>query len=98
MSIRSLRGSGPWGVANRSRAPLVEAPFKPKGGIEGAMVLSFRTAGALVGILAACGSAGAQELRPDIITRTNELYDHDIVTNIVPGRTHLRLSNATANI
>ncbi len=62
------------------------------------MVLSFRTAGALVGILAACGSAGAQELRPDIITRTNELYDYDIVTNIVPGRTHLRLSNATANI
>ncbi|HET9252991.1 MAG TPA: lysyl oxidase family protein [Candidatus Eisenbacteria bacterium] len=38
------------------------------------------------------------ERRPDIVTRTNELYDHDIVTSIVPGRTHLRLSNATANI
>jgi hypothetical protein len=38
------------------------------------------------------------DLIPDVTTRTNELYDHDIVTNIVPGRTHLRLSNATANI
>lgn len=38
------------------------------------------------------------DLPPDILTRTNELYDHDIVTNIVPGRTHLRLSNATANV
>ena len=38
------------------------------------------------------------ELRPDILTRINELYDHDIVTNIEPGRTHLRLANATANI
>ena len=37
------------------------------------------------------------DLRPDIVTRANELYDHDIVTNIAPGRTHLRLSNATAN-
>ena len=35
---------------------------------------------------------------PDILTRMNELFDHDIVTNIVPGRTHLRLSNATANL
>ena len=38
------------------------------------------------------------DLVPDILTRTNELYDYDIVTNISPGRTHLRLSNATANI
>lgn len=38
------------------------------------------------------------DLRPDILTRTNELYDHNIVTNIEPGKTHLRLSNATANI
>ena len=38
------------------------------------------------------------DLIPDILTRTNELYDYDIVTNIVPGRTHLRLSNATANM
>ena len=39
-----------------------------------------------------------QDLVPDILVRTNELYDYDIVTNIVPGHTHLRLSNATANI
>ncbi|HET9252988.1 MAG TPA: pre-peptidase C-terminal domain-containing protein [Candidatus Eisenbacteria bacterium] len=38
------------------------------------------------------------QVRPDIFTRTNELYDHEIVTNIVPGRTHLRFSNATANV
>ena len=38
------------------------------------------------------------DLVPDVMTRTSELYDYDFVTNIVPGRTHLRLSNATANI
>lgn len=38
-----------------------------------------------------------KDLVPDILTRTNELYDYDIVTNIVPGHTHLRFSNATAN-
>ncbi|HEX6031503.1 MAG TPA: lysyl oxidase family protein [Tepidiformaceae bacterium] len=39
-----------------------------------------------------------QDLVPDILVRMNELYDYDIVTNIVPGHTHLRFSNATANI
>ena len=38
------------------------------------------------------------DLLPDVITRTNELYDHEIVTSISPGRTHIRFSNATANI
>ena len=38
------------------------------------------------------------DLLPDILSRTNDLYDYDFVTNIVPGRTHLRFSNATANI
>jgi hypothetical protein len=38
------------------------------------------------------------DIRPDIFTRANDLYDHDVVTNIEPGRTHLRFSNATANI
>lgn len=37
-------------------------------------------------------------LLPDIIVRESDLYDHDVVTSIVPGRTHLRLSNGTANI
>jgi hypothetical protein len=38
------------------------------------------------------------ELLPDIITIEEELYDHDFVTDIIPGRTHIRFSNATANI
>ena len=37
-------------------------------------------------------------LLPDIIVRENTLYDHDIVTNLRPGRTHLRLSTATPNV
>lgn len=36
-------------------------------------------------------------LLPDLSTRANELYDHDIVTNLEPGRTHLRFSNSTPN-
>ena len=35
---------------------------------------------------------------PDIIVRQSDLYDNDVVTDIEPGRTHLRLSNGTANI
>ncbi len=35
---------------------------------------------------------------PDIIVRESDLYDNDIVTDIEPGRTHLRLANGTANI
>ncbi|NNF08492.1 MAG: hypothetical protein HKN21_17150, partial [Candidatus Eisenbacteria bacterium] len=38
------------------------------------------------------------DLLPDIIALESSLYDNDIVTNIEPGRTHLRLSNTTANI
>jgi hypothetical protein len=49
------------------------------------------TAGSLTGEL-------PHPLLPDIIIRQSTLYDHDVVTNIVPGRRHLRLSNATPNI
>lgn len=35
---------------------------------------------------------------PDLIVRTNNLYDHDLVTNIIPGHLHLRLSNGTPNV
>lgn len=44
------------------------------------------------------GISVADTLLPDIIVRQSDLYDNDIVTNIVPGRRHLRLSNATANV
>src|SRR5262245_54777735 len=61
------------------------------------------------GIRAALGSAlvmlvavgrvhAAVDLLPDIIIRANDLYDHDVVTNIEPGHVHLRLSNGTPNI
>ncbi|GAB4320915.1 MAG: hypothetical protein Kow0074_11550 [Candidatus Zixiibacteriota bacterium] len=40
----------------------------------------------------------AVDLLPDIIVRESDLYDHDIVTNIQPGRVHLRLSNGTPNV
>ncbi len=38
------------------------------------------------------------DLLPDIIVRESDLYNNDVVTNIVPGRTHIRFSNTTANI
>jgi len=40
----------------------------------------------------------AADLLPDIIIRVNDLYDHDIVTSIQPGHTHLRMANGTPNI
>jgi hypothetical protein len=42
--------------------------------------------------------SAAFDFMPDIIVRESDLYDNDIVTSIEPGRTHLRLSNGTANI
>lgn len=38
------------------------------------------------------------DLLPDIVIRNDELYDNAIVTNIVPGRRHIRLSTGTPNI
>lgn len=37
------------------------------------------------------------DLLPDITIRNDELYDNVIVTNIVPGRRHIRLSTGTPN-
>jgi len=37
-------------------------------------------------------------LAPDIIVRESDLYDNDIDTTLEAGRTHLRLSNGTANV
>lgn len=43
-------------------------------------------------------TAGGRELLPDIIVDESYLYDWDVTTTIEPGKTHLRLSNGTANI
>jgi len=56
-----------------------------------------RTPLVLVALFAAPALAQT-ELLPDIIVRESDLYDHDIVTDIIPGHTHLRLSNGTANV
>ncbi len=37
-------------------------------------------------------------LMPDIIIREDDLYDNEISTSVVPGRRHLKLSNATPNL
>lgn len=43
-------------------------------------------------------SGGAADLLPDIIPLQSALYEHEITTTIIPGHTHLRLSQITANI
>lgn len=40
----------------------------------------------------------AVDLLPDIVVVRDDLYDNEIDTTIEPGRVHLRLSNATANL
>lgn len=53
----------------------------------------------LFGIMVAPESyAQVVDWTPDIIVRASDLYNNDVVTNIVPGRTHLRFSTSTANI
>ncbi len=49
-------------------------------------------------VLLAPALTAAADLLPDIIVRESDLYDHDIVTHIEPGRVHLRLSNGTPNV
>lgn len=56
---------------------------------------------AMVGLASVLGAdvAKAQtDLLPDVIIREDDLYDNVIVTNIVPGRRHIRLSTGTPNI
>jgi len=53
---------------------------------------------AVLAVLAATPALAQTDLLPDIIVRESDLYDNDISTSVVAGRTHLRLSNGTANI
>ena len=39
-----------------------------------------------------------RDLLPDIVVIENDLYDHEVVTNVIEGRVHLRFSSATANL
>lgn len=43
-------------------------------------------------------SSVVDTLLPDIIIRENDLYDNEMSTTVVPGRRHLKLSNATPNL
>lgn len=52
----------------------------------------------LVTVWAADAHGQVVDWVPDIIVRASDLYNNDVVTNIVPGRTHLRFSTSTANI
>jgi hypothetical protein len=54
----------------------------------------------LLGVVQSTPVANAQAVDwvPDIIVRESDLYNHDVVTNLVPGRTHIRFSTSTANI
>lgn len=55
----------------------------------------------LLGIVAGfgpCLGAFGVDLLPDLIVSPAALRDHVFVTNIVPGRLHIRLSNATPNV
>jgi hypothetical protein len=53
-----------------------------------------------IGVLVAMGQAHADvvDLYPDVIVRPSDLYNNAIVTNIIPGHTHLAFSNGTPNI
>jgi hypothetical protein len=66
------------------------------------MIQRIRPVFLLCALLAAALSPKAaraqRDLLPDIIVRPSDLFDRDIVTTIVPGRRHLRLSNGTANV
>lgn len=51
-----------------------------------------------LGSLGTLDARAQTDLLPDIIIQQSYLYDNDTVSYIVPGRRHLRLSNATPNI
>ena len=77
--------------ASAQKLPVPEYPSDPQ---KSAEILPWR-----VQVSATPARPGEiQDLLPDALVRTNELYDYDIVTGLVPGHTHIRFSNATANI
>ncbi len=49
-------------------------------------------------LLLAASTARAIDLLPDLIVNPARLSDYQFITNIIPGRLHIRLSNATPNI
>jgi hypothetical protein len=53
---------------------------------------------ALAGVAAFAGGAPVFDLLPDMIVNPHRLEDHELRDDIVPGRIHLTLSNATPNI
>lgn len=59
-------------------------------GLDGAFSVSVDTTHASPG--------DVQDLLPDIVVMEDDLYDNVITTDVEPGRVHLRLSNATANL
>ncbi|QYK47560.1 MAG: pre-peptidase C-terminal domain-containing protein [Phycisphaeraceae bacterium] len=59
---------------------------------------SLMVAVAGVSVLFADVARAQTDLLPDITVREDDLYDNVIVTNIVPGRRHIRLSTGTPNI
>lgn len=62
------------------------------------MKRSILTVLAAVGTMCVAETASAQvDLLPDLTVRADELYDNLIVTNIIPGRRHIRLSTGTPN-
>lgn len=52
----------------------------------------------LAALLLPPGAASAGDLLPDLIVNPDTLQDHEFVTDIIPGRLHIRLSNSTPNI
>jgi hypothetical protein len=52
----------------------------------------------LIALGSAAATAHADDLLPDLIVNPARLSDRAYVTNIIPGRLHIRLSNATPNI
>lgn len=53
---------------------------------------------ALAGAAAWSTPARATDLLPDMIVDTARLQDYVLVKNVIPGRVHIRFTNATANI
>lgn len=59
---------------------------------------SIRLIACVAVLITAAGAWGQQDLLPDLIVNPTRLNDYEFVTNIIPGRVHIRLSNATPNI
>ncbi len=92
--LRVVASSGSIGAVNLGILSLTKIQARTAA----RQVLRTALACGLLLLLTQSGRAQVVDWLPDIVVRQSDLYNNEVATDILPGRTHLRFSTSTANI